>query len=309
MIEALVGGVMDRLGSLVERPAGGRGAALLDALARAAAGDLTVRGPRSSRRDQLSHIVEGFDHLVAALGERISGIGRLGARAALAVDVIARSSRGLGETLLQQAAAVDELTRRIESLAQRSTEIHHIVEAIDAIASETHMLALNAAIEASRAGEGGKGFHLVAEEVRKLAERSTAAAKDASSFLDTLQESTDEVVRSMGQLKDETHRTAGGVREQAEVADAAVSATRALDEAIARFRVGDPHSPPETARSLAGRAAEIERGISSIVELAGDSAHASREAVERALEAVGRAVTSARMRILGGSSSGNGGGG
>ncbi|MGE7093848.1 methyl-accepting chemotaxis protein [Lysinibacillus sp. NPDC048646] len=85
----------------------------------------------------------------------------------------------------------------ISGLGQRSGEIGQIVEVITGIAAQTNLLALNAAIEAARAGEHGKGFAVVSEEVRKLAEESSASAQRISELITGIQAETNKAVDSM----------------------------------------------------------------------------------------------------------------
>ncbi|OCS83449.1 methyl-accepting chemotaxis protein [Caryophanon latum] len=84
----------------------------------------------------------------------------------------------------------DETTTQIQQLAQQSTEITVIVQAITDITDQTNLLALNAAIEAARAGEAGKGFAVVADEVRKLAEQSNASASQIRTIIEQIQQAT-----------------------------------------------------------------------------------------------------------------------
>ncbi len=92
---------------------------------------------------------------------------------------------------------VNSSAATVDKLGQRSKEIGQIVETISGIADQTNLLALNAAIEAARAGEQGRGFAVVADEVRKLAEESQVAAQRISSLIGAIQTDTDNAVKSM----------------------------------------------------------------------------------------------------------------
>lgn len=115
---------------------------------------------------------------------------------------VAEQGRGAIETAVRQMEHVDtmimETSDVITHLGERSKEIGAIVHTISSIAAQTNLLALNAAIEAARAGEQGKGFAVVADEVRKLAEQSQDAAKQINALISQVQEQTDIAVNAMG---------------------------------------------------------------------------------------------------------------
>ena len=97
----------------------------------------------------------------------------------------------------KMASRMESSSKVVTNLGERSKEVGKIIDTISGIAEQTNLLALNAAIEAARAGEHGRGFAVVSEEVRKLAEESQGAAQKIATLIGAIQGDTDEAVASM----------------------------------------------------------------------------------------------------------------
>ncbi len=123
---------------------------------------------------------------------------------------------------------IQETSKRIKRLGESSQEIGEITELISDITEQTNVLALNAAIQAASAGEAGRGFSVVAEEVQRLAERSAGAAKQIGALVRTIQTDTHDAVAAM-------ERSTQGVVEGARLSDAAGAALNDISQVSNRL--------------------------------------------------------------------------
>ncbi len=134
------------------------------------------------------------------------------------------------EDMVRIAETVQTASRTIEELGRSSAQIGEIVSVINGIADQTNLLALNAAIEAARAGEQGRGFAVVADEVRKLAERTGQATKDIAQRIEAIQTAAVESVQAMKKGSDEVDKGVGMAKQaSASLGSIVTASTNAMD--------------------------------------------------------------------------------
>jgi methyl-accepting chemotaxis protein len=170
-----------------------------------AASQLACAAVESNARAQVCSEVTGST--AAAIEEMTASIGQVAEHAQDAAAIAGRSSQLAreGEAIVRAASgemrsiaqSVKHGSDLVETLNRRSGEISSIVKVIKDIADQTNLLALNAAIEAARAGEQGRGFAVVADEVRKLAERTGGATSEIGAMIEAIQQETASVVATM----------------------------------------------------------------------------------------------------------------
>ncbi|MCA9543443.1 MAG: methyl-accepting chemotaxis protein [Myxococcales bacterium] len=165
-------------------------------------------------REQLGRITERTEQQTGQAEAQRQHIERMAEdlrRAAALADEAARSTRdtreaaGAGSETTRQVIGrlhsvferVDDASVAVVSLSARTAEIHEIVEAISAVAQQTHLLSVNASIEAARAGEAGQGFAVVAEEIRRLADASGQSAARIRELVQRIEGETRSVVETM----------------------------------------------------------------------------------------------------------------
>jgi methyl-accepting chemotaxis protein len=157
------------------------------------------------------------------------------------------------------ATIVERSSKTVRELGTQSQQIGEIIQVINEIADQTNLLALNAAIEAARAGEQGRGFAVVADEVRKLAERTTKATKQIAEMIQHIQGATEDAVQSIHQGMNEVQRG----KESADKAKNSIGAiiTRVNDVADAIMQVAAASEEQSQASDEVLRNAEVIRQV------------------------------------------------
>ncbi len=248
----------------------------------------TIRNVERGAKDQGTAAAKAAE-LTASLSEaiqQVEGNARAVTVGSNQASEAAQSGTGIVESTIEGMnriqMKVGVSAEKVREMGNRSKQIGAIVETIDDIASQTNLLALNAAIEAARAGEHGKGFAVVADEVRKLAERSSVATKEIGQLIKGIQQTVDEAVKAMNEgasevqggveLANESGKALGNILRAAEAVQA--QASEATEAALRMNKFSE-----ELVRSVD----EVAK-IAEVNSMASDEMKMDSDEVTRAIE-------------------------
>ncbi len=183
---------------------------------------------------------------------------------------------------------VNSVSDTLQGLAREAENIGEVLDIIEGIAEQTNLLALNAAIEAARAGEQGRGFAVVADEVRTLASRSRQATEDIHGMIDRLQEQSRDAVTAMSHGQSSAQSSVDQIRETGEALESITQAV--IDIAEMNSDIS------RTANAYSGSAEEVVTQMQSLQSMVAETQQ-DADAAEQASRSLSEAVSGLQQRV------------
>lgn len=233
--------------------------------------EMAAGSEHQAQNVEASHIeVEGMATGIGQIAARAENVSTTAIRTSdlatdgnQAIQLVVTQMDGMGE-------AMENLSRMVSGLGERSEQIGQIVDVITGIAAQTNLLALNAAIEAARAGEHGRGFAVVADEVRKLAEQATTSAGKITQLIEVIQHETQEAIVSVEKSSQQTALCMDGVAQAgdafAQIRDAVVRVAAEVQDVSAASRTLTD-STERVAESMRVIASVTQQGVSRTLDV------------------------------------------
>ena len=243
-----------------------------------------------SRTDHEAEMIAGAAEATEKLSGSIRSVSQnTRSLAELSTKTDREAIRGLesiqraGQELTRISGVVSDATKSILELGKSSEEISQIITIIDEIAEQTNLLALNAAIEAARAGEQGKGFAVVADEVRKLAERTTLSTREIAETIKSIKIQTEKSVRVMSSGSKEMIDLMGVMEEASTLLSGITASVNQVTVRVNQI-AEDSARQSEAVSNVTEAVESSSRGIQLIRQNAKESAEAGREMDSRMKE-------------------------
>ena len=239
----------------------------------------------ASQVEQMSLIASAIEELSASAAEVSSHSLEAASSAGSSLDIAQKGGALVDSSLSQMSEisnAFNESATSIESLSKQSKQIEDILGVIRGIAEQTNLLALNAAIEAARAGEQGRGFAVVADEVRQLASRTTEATADVEQAIESMRKDTKTAVDNMGVGR-------AKVTEGIEISDRVAVLLRQIIE-----RAKDVATKVETIATTSKQQSVVTEEIANNTDKASNASREVSEGISKVVE-MAQAVTKSAL--------------